>query len=289
MHSGVTAAPLLHVVLQAMLGWSFEPGIVVPLALLAVLYARGARVLGGVKHTPGAAWFAAGWLLLVITLMSPLHAASEALFSAHMVQHELLMVVAAPLLVLARPFPILLDGVPRRFRRTIESLVDRPVVVRAWRAANQPLAAWLIHGTVIWVWHIPALFQATLSNDAVHAAQHLCFLASAYLFWSSLPTQGSPERGGIAVLSLFTTAVHTGVLGALITFARHPWYPEYATRAAAWHMTALADQQLAGLIMWIPASVAYLIAALLTMRGWLRDSEWRVSRREQEAAGPAMR
>jgi putative membrane protein len=88
---------------------------------------------------------------------------------------------------------------------------------------------------------------------------------------------------------LFTTAVHTGVLGALITFARHPWYPEYATRAAAWHMTALADQQLAGLIMWIPASVAYLIAALLTMRGWLRDSEWRVSRREQEAAGPAMR
>jgi putative membrane protein len=147
----------------------------------------------------------------------------------------------------------------------------------------------LIHGVVIWVWHIPVLFQATLSNDAVHAAQHLSFLGSGYLFWASLVADDYPERGGLAILSLFTTAVHTGVLGALISFSRYPWYAAYARRAAAWGMTPLADQQLAGLIMWIPASAAYLIAALLIVRRWLRASETTVSRREREAFGPIAR
>ena len=288
MHAGVIGVPIVHADSIGTLGWSFEPGIVIPLVLVAALFARGASLLGGLRHTPGAGYFVGAWVLLLIALMSPLHAASEALFSAHMVQHELLMVVAAPLLALARPLPVLLDGFPRAVHSRIEGVVDRPAVRHAWSQLNRPLLAWLIHGTVIWVWHIPALFQATLSSDAMHAAQHLSFLGSAYLFWSSLATESAAERGGLAVLSLFTTAVHTVVLGALISFARHPWYPAYATRVAAWHMSPIADQQLAGLIMWIPASVAYLVAALLLMRRWLRDSEWRVSAREQEALGPAV-
>jgi cytochrome c oxidase assembly factor CtaG len=228
-------------------------------------------------------------LVLAASLLSPLHAASEQLFAAHMVQHELLMVVAAPLLALSRPLHVLLDGVPSSLRGRVEVLVDRPPARRAWRTLNRPLEAWLIHGVVIWVWHIPVLFQATLSNDAVHAAQHLSFLGSGYLFWASLVADDYPERGGLAILSLFTTAVHTGVLGALISFSRYPWYAAYARRAAAWGMTPLADQQLAGLIMWIPASAAYLIAALLIVRRWLRASETTVSRREREAFGPIAR
>jgi cytochrome c oxidase assembly factor CtaG len=288
MHARLIGPSLVHAGILS-LGWDLEWGILIPLVVLAALYFRGVRVVGGVKRVPGLVWFAGGWLVLAASLLSPLHAASEQLFAAHMVQHELLMVVAAPLLALSRPLHVLLDGVPSWLRWRVEALVDRPRARRAWRRLNRPLEAWLIHGVVIWVWHIPVLFEATLSNDAVHAAQHLSFLGSGYLFWASLVADDCPERGGLAVLSLFTTAVHTGVLGALISFARHPWYSAYATRAAAWGMTPLADQQLAGLIMWIPASAAYLIAALLIVRRWLRASETTVSRRESEAFGPIAR
>ena len=85
----------------------------------------------------------------------------------------------------------------------------------------------------------------------------------------------------MSIVYLFTTAVHTSVLGALMTMARTPWYPEYASRSAAWGLTPLGDQQLAGMIMWIPASIAYLIAALLIVRRWLGDSDLEVRRREQ--------
>jgi len=288
MHARLIGPSLLDAGIPS-LGWDLEPGILIPLVVLVMLYFRGVRVVGGVRRVPGLVWFAGGWLMLAASLLSPLHAASEQLFAAHMVQHELLMVVAAPLLALSRPLHVLLDGVPSSLRWRVEALVDRPRPRRAWRTLNQPLEAWLIHGVVIWVWHIPVLFEATLSNDAVHAAQHLSFLGSGYLFWASLVADDFPERGGLAVLSLFTTAVHTGVLGALISFSRHPWYSAYATRAAAWGMTPLADQQLAGLIMWIPASAAYLIAALLIARRWLRASETTVSRREREAFGPIAR
>ena len=288
MHARLIGPSLLHAG-SLSLGWDLEPGVVIPLALLALLYFRGVRVGGGVKRVPGLVWFTGGWLVLAASLLSPLHAASEQLFSAHMVQHELLMVVAAPLLALSRPLHVLLDGVPSSSRWRVEALVDRPHARRVWRTLNRPLEAWLVHGVVIWVWHIPVLFEATLSNDAVHAAQHLSFLGSGYVFWASLVADDFPERGGLAILSLFTTAVHTGVLGALISFSRHPWYSAYASRTAAWGMTPLGDQQLAGLIMWIPASAGYLIAALLILRRWLRASETTVSRREREAFGPIAR
>jgi cytochrome c oxidase assembly factor CtaG len=85
----------------------------------------------------------------------------------------------------------------------------------------------------------------------------------------------------LSIVYLFTTAVHTSALGALMTFARRPWYPEYANRAAAWGLTPLADQQLAGMIMWIPAGVVYMVAALLVMRRWLGESEWAVAQGER--------
>lgn len=284
--------PLLHAGSHVRAEWGFEPGIVVPLLLTGVWYARGALVLRSrsahAPRTAADAAFAVGWITLVLALVSPLHALSEQLFSAHMIQHELLMALAAPLLVAARPGPALLWALGPRLRLGVARLVHSGIVRSAWRAITRPFAAWLIQGIVIWVWHVPALFEATLHSEIVHAAQHVAFLGSAVLFWWSIVHCSKTARG-LAIVYLFTTAVHTGVLGALMAFARSPWYPDYASRVAAWGLSPLGDQQLAGLIMWIPASAAYLLAALATTQRWLRDSEWEVAQRERATFVPVTR
>jgi len=276
------------------LGWSLEPGVLVPLALAALLYARGTIVLGrrgrGVAiRPPQVVSFAAGWLVVALALVSPLHDASERLFSAHMVQHELLMAVAAPLLALGRPMIVMLWSLPARGRRVIGRATRLAAVRAAWAVLARPADAWLIHGVAIWAWHMPALFEAALRNETIHALQHACFLGSALLFWWSVVHGQRRAARGVAVVYLFTTAVHTGVLGALMTFARAPWYPAYAGTAPMWGITPMADQQLAGLIMWVPSSVAYLIAALAIMMRWLRDSEWAVTQRERAPSALTVR
>jgi cytochrome c oxidase assembly factor CtaG len=262
--------------------WAWEPGIVLPLVVTGLMYASGVRALWSHRVRRGVqTWevtaFAAGWLVLALALVSPLHEASEQLFSAHMIQHELLMVVAAPLLALGRPAIVMLWSVPLTARRAVGRVVRAPVARTVWSVASRPFDAWLLHAIVIWGWHIPALFQATLHSEVVHAAQHVSFLGSALLFWWIIIHPRRRASHGMSILYLFTTAVHTGVLGALMTVARTPWYPDYAGRAQAWGMTLLEDQQLAGLVMWIPASVVYLVAALLVLHHWLRDSEQRVA------------
>jgi cytochrome c oxidase assembly factor CtaG len=287
MHAGV--APLLHAAAGwSAAAWGFEPALVVPLVILGVMYARGlARVRAARAHairSRDVASFAAGYATLLVALVSPLHGMSEEIFSAHMLQHELLMAVAAPLLVLGRPGPVLLWSFDRRARFAVAHALHAASVRRVWRMLTRPFDAWLLHALAIWIWHIPALFQATLHSDVAHAMQHASFLGSAVLFWWSITHGTRRADRGMAIIYLFTTAVHTGVLGALMAFAHAPWYPEYASSAAAWGLTPMGDQQLAGLIMWVPASAAYLVAALAVIRTWLRDSEWAVS--EAERAHP---
>jgi putative membrane protein len=146
---------------------------------------------------------------------------------------------------------------------------------------TNPLAAWAIHAAALWVWHAPQLFEATLRRDLVHTLQHVCFLGSALLFWWALIHGPQGLMGyGTAVLYVFTTSVHSGVLGALITFARTVWYPAYTQTTASWGLTALEDQQLGGLIMWVPAGLVYIVAGLALCAGWMRESERRVLKRE---------
>jgi putative membrane protein len=264
--------------------WELEPGSVLCLALSAWLYAAGVRRTwrragrgGGIK-TWEAACFAAGWLTLVVALVSPLHPLGSALFAAHMTQHELLMLVAAPLVVLGRPLPAFFAALPRGTARDLarwsRSTRWRPV---AHFFANA-FAAWLVHGVILWAWHLPSLFQATLTNPLIHALQHAAFFGSALLFWWAAMQGGRAIGYGAATLYMFTTAVHSGLLGAMITLSKSPWYPAYESTAPAWGLTALEDQQLGGAIMWIPAGLVYIIAALALMAGWLRESERRVSR-----------
>lgn len=257
--------------------WSLDPGIALPLALTAALYLRGASEAHGVSRTQQICFWS-GWSLLVLALLSPLHPLGEALFSAHMLQHEVLMVAAAPLLALSRPQVALLWGVPFRWRRALGQWSKGKAVQYVWRFATHPMTAWWLHAAVLWIWHIPRLFQGTLANDWIHAAQHVSFLGSALLFWWSLSYARGPANYGASVLYLFTTAVHTSILGALLTFSTRVWYPAYLTTTGAWGLTALEDQQAGGLIMWIPAGMIYLIAGLGLFAAWLRESDQPVIR-----------
>jgi cytochrome c oxidase assembly factor CtaG len=190
-----------------------------------------------------------------------------------MTQHELLMLVAAPLMVLGRPLPYFLWAFPERARAVIGNVVKAGGVQRAWKTLLNPAVAWVLHAVVLWVWHAPALFDAALRNRGVHDLQHLTFLASALVFWAALFEERARERQGAAVLYLFTTTVHTGVLGALLTFATHPWYSAYLTAAPEWGFSPLEDQQLGGLIMWVPASLVYVGVGLALLARWIQASE----------------
>jgi putative membrane protein len=258
--------------------WAFEPGTVVPLVLSVLLYTVGVLRLRRVNtHAIGAveiSCFAAGWLTLVIALVSPLHPWGAVLFSAHMTQHELLMLVAAPLLVLSRPIVPFLWALPKSSAREISNWSRATWWQHIWKTITAPFVAWIIHAVVLWTWHIPALFQATRDSEFIHALQHASFLFSALLFWWAVLHGRQRALGfGAAVLYMFTTALHSGLLGALLTFARSAWYPIYNDTTQSWGLTPLEDQQLGGLIMWIPAGVVYIIAGLALFAGWLREAE----------------
>jgi cytochrome c oxidase assembly factor CtaG len=279
LHEGLPLAP--H---DAWGAWSREPGVLLLLLGWGVLYARGAVALrgasrGGAARRRRALTFWAGWVLLAAALVSPLHAMGGALLWAHMVQHELLMVAAAPLLVLGRPLAVALRGLPRAGRRRAGRWVRtlRPLTRRLGGVET----AWALHALAIVAWHVPALYDRSATSELVHSLQHASFLGTALLFWHAVLIHARLRgRQGAAILSLFTTAIYTGGLGALLTVAPEPWYHAYRDGPPLWGLTPLEDQQLAGLIMWVPAGMSYLAATLWLVATWLRQSEARVARLE---------
>lgn len=261
------------------LGWGAEWWVMALLIISLVLYVIGARHLwprltnARRKFVWQAASFGAGWFVLFLALASPIDGAGSLAFSAHMVQHELLMIVAAPLMVMGRPLGVWVWALPHGWRTGVGGFTHaRPVSV-FWNLITRPVNAWILHFAALWVWHVPALFQAALENNGIHALQHACFLFSALLFWwAVLGKQASHGTRGHAMLSLFTTMMHTSALGALFTFSQTVWYPVYGD--SAWHafgLTPLEDQQLGGLIMWIPGGLVYVIAGLALMATWLNE------------------
>jgi cytochrome c oxidase assembly factor CtaG len=268
--------------------WSFEPLVIISLIITALLFVIGLyRLKGRSIRAWEALCFAGGWLALFIALVSPVHAWGRVLFSAHMSQHEILMLVAAPLLVLGRPLIAFLWALPLSWSRRLGNLGKITWINRVWQGLTIPLVAWLLHAIALWTWHIPAFFDATLHSETVHTLQHLSFLLSALLFWWALIHGPQGAMGyGAAVLYVFTTSIHSGALGALITVAGSVWYPSYAGLTASWGLTPLEDQQLGGLIMWIPAGLVYVIAGLALFAGWLREADVRAARRERLELAP---
>ena len=252
------------------------------IALAALWYAAGVQRLWrragrgrGIARCHAAA-FAAGIALLALAVLSPLHQAAETLLWAHMIQHELLMVVAAPLLVTGRPLEAWTWALPFAWRGALARAGRARPPAAFWRALTDPIGARTLHAIALWTWHVPFLFDAAVRNEGVHVAQHASFLATALLFWWSVLARARPA--GRAMASLFTTMLHTGALGALLTLAPTAWYASYRTTTAAFGLEPLEDQQLGGLVMWVPASLAYLAAALWIAGRWLSAPAVRQSR-----------
>jgi putative membrane protein len=266
--------------------WHWDPWIYIPLLLSGGMYVLGVRALWraageghGVRRVEVAAFLTGLWVL-GMSLLSPIHAAGGALFSLHMVQHILLLVVAAPLLVLGRPLVVFLWALPLPLRKGVGRGLTRPPARNALWTLGHPAVGWLLYAGIVWLWHAPGLYQAALLSEWVHALQHGSFVLAALIFWWAALESGRrrSEGYGLGVLYFFTTAVHGSVFGALLTFAREAWYPFYEGRTEAWGLTPLQDQQFGGLVMWVPAGLVYLAAALLFLVSWLRASE-RSSRR----------
>ncbi|MGH9457363.1 MAG: cytochrome c oxidase assembly protein [Thermoanaerobaculia bacterium] len=255
--------------------WTFDPLVLSLLGIAAVLYARGAM-----RSRAARPWhvvsFGAGLLTIFIAQISPLDALSDVLFSAHMAQHELLVLVAAPLVVMGRPLVVFLRGLPTRASDAAVRAMRRPAAVRLWRVMTGPFNVWLLHGIVLLVWHARPLYEGAIRNEAIHFLQHAMFLGTAVLFWWALVHGRYGRLGyGMAVLYVFATAAYSGALGALVTLAPRLWYPLYDARTRAVGLDPLQDQQLAGLIMWVPAGIILIIAGLAFFAAWLGAMEAR--------------
>jgi putative membrane protein len=258
-------------------GWTLDPWIVVPIAAALALFAAGWRRLRARSNRGSAdlgrrAWlFVTGWLVLAIALVSPLHEGGERSFAVHMFEHELIMLVAAPLLVLSEPLAVMLWAFPAGGRRTVGTLTHRPCVEKPWRWLTAAVTATLLQAAALWLWHAPALFDLALANEGWHAAQHLSFLVSALLFWTAMLSRRTAP--GLAALCLVVTSIVSGALGAFMAFATSPWYAGYARLGMApFGLTPAEDQQLAGLLMWVPGGLVHAGAALIVMRRLLRSA-----------------
>jgi putative membrane protein len=274
--------------------WTFEPVTIALMTVSAALYAIGVR--GAARHagaTPAFQWwqigaFTAAMLSLAAALLSPLDGLSDVLFSAHMTQHEILMLVAAPLLVIGQPLLAFLWAIPATRRRAAAAPFRAPAIARSWRLLTAPMMVFVLHGIALWIWHLPVLFEAALASERIHALQHLSFLLTAALFWWGMIHGRYGRAGyGAAVAYVFLTSLHSTILGALLTVAPSAWYESYRMTAAANHLDAVADQQLAGLIMWIPSGVVFIIVGLALFAAWLGESERRVAL--GSTADPAVR
>ena len=261
--------------------WSFNPVILGSLFLVSWLYARGVESLWtragrgrGVARAQALA-FAGGMAALAVALLSPLHALGETLLAAHMAQHGLLVAVAPPLLLLGRPGAAFAWALPAGWRRAVFGAPAWRFLTRVSGALARPLPAAALHGLALWGWHAPAAFDAAVASHAVHALEHAAFLGTALLFWQAVLDARTGRRVGQALGANVATLVHGGLLGALITLAPFPLYRWYHGRSALWGLSALEDQQLAGLLMWVPMSAVYLAAGLMLASRFVVEREGR--------------
>jgi putative membrane protein len=255
--------------------WTFDLWITEPLLMAAAFYATGIGRLrrragtGRGIHARQACCYTAGWLILVLALVSPIHRWGTGLFVIHMIEHELVMAAAAPLLVLGQPGGAFAWVLPSGLRRGLPLLLRRSGLRTVWAALTRPLTATAIQGIAIWVWHAPALFDTAVANIMLHRLQHVSFLVTGLLFWWALVRRRNP---GAAAAYVSATMLHTSILGAVIALAPQILHRLQTERAAEWGIAPLQDQQLAGLIMWIPAGLVYAGTALLFLAAWVKRS-----------------
>lgn len=255
-------------------GWEFDPLVVILLGLALVIFLVGSmRLAKRSKVDRRRSWlFIGGWAVLALALVSPLHQGGERSFTLHMIEHELIMLVATLLLAVSGSGGPLAWGLPLPLRRALRGGWKTPLAT-LWKRLTEPVTATIVQAVVMWLWHAPALFDHALESDGWHAAQHISFVAASLFFWVAML---NPRRGGylLSVACLFVTTLVEGALGALMALSQSPWYANYAAMALSGiGLDPTTDQQLAGLIMWIPGGVLHGATALLLLYRWLRTGE----------------
>jgi len=254
--------------------WTFSPLLLVPLVLFVVLYVaglwrlwRGGHVGRGVSLAEASA-FAGGVLALLLATVWPFDALGEWSLAAHMAQHMLLLAVVPPLLLAARPRAALAAALPPDWSRVLHRLAQACAIAPLRSLA----AATLANVAVMWGWHSPAALELALASEAVHWLMHGSFLVAGLWLWSLLWQRIRDDASGGALagtVAIVVVMMQMGFLGALMTFSRRSLYPFYAERAPELGLDVLADQQLAGLIMWVPSCLPYLAGAI-----WLLAREF---------------
>jgi putative membrane protein len=258
------------------LGWTLDPVLVVPLGLALLIYGFGwLRLSKRASTRPrGAGLFLGGWAVLTLALVSPLHEGGERSFTLHMIEHELIMLVATLLLAMSSSGGIMAWGLPRPLRRSLGGSWKSPLQA-LWKRLTEPVTATAVQAAVMWIWHAPPLFNRALESSGWHIAQHASFFVSSLLFWWAM--LHPRERGagyGVSAACLFATSLIGGALGALMSFSASPWYADYAAMGMSGiGLDPVEDQRLAGLIMWIPGGLVHGVAALVLFYKWLKFSE----------------
>jgi putative membrane protein len=260
--------------------WSFEGWVLWPAGLAMAWYACGfARLLlRSSRHGPhwhDARLFAAGWAIALLALCSPLHEAGARAFSAHMLEHELLMLAAAPLLAFSRPLGVFVWALPTSWRHGVSAFGNSRPWEAAWALLSHPVGATVLQGLALALWHAPALFERALLSEGWHIAQHASFVVTALLFWNAVADSADANPGaaraasrtGAVIGALFLTSLLSGLLGAAMALSRSPWYAPYAQLGLTPSgLTPAQDQQLAGALMWVPGGAVHVLAALWLLR-----------------------
>ena len=279
--------------------WSWEPTILIGLALWTLGYLL---LVGPVRKRKGwlplLSWkrqtlFHLGTLMAFVALVTPLdHLSDVYLLSAHMVQHMLLLMVAPPLWLLGMPQGWFDDSITSvRLQKTL-------------RWITNPVVAFLIYNFVFWGWHVPALYDAALYNEYVHILEHLMFLGVAIIGWwpvlGFLPRVAPRASYPVQMLYLFATMSSSTLLGAFISLASSPIYPYYlnappvngviqlplfANGARLWGLSIMDDQQIAGLIMWVPVNTMYFVEFMAVLHLWFQKEE-KKDRQESKESDP---
>lgn len=257
---------------MSLTNWSLDPSLVY-VGLAAGLYLVGSRRRLGRPTPLQAVSFFAGLLTIVIALDSPIDAYADQLFWVHMLQHVLLLTVAPPLVLLGRPWPTMWRALPIKQRTSLARTLAQAGWTAPLRALARPLPAWILFNATVVLWHIPAAYNATLTNGAIHVVEHAMFFFTGLLFWARVIDPGPlrPRLVWPVRIAYTVGAMVVGwVLAITLVVVPHPLYGYYAGLASRpGGLTALQDQQIAAGIMWVPGSIAYAITFVIGFYRWL--------------------
>ena len=263
--------------------WNWEPSILIGTVVIVGFYLYALGPLRKKYHlaervnTWQAFSFLLGMSIMFLALVSPLDELGDSyLFSAHMVQHLFLTIVGPPLLVLGTPGWL------------VEPLLRKPIVFHIAKILTFPALAFVLYNFDFWLWHVPALYDATLENQNIHILEHVTFIVFGVIYWwpvfSSSALLSRLSMGG-QVLYLFLSGMPTVALGAGLTFFP-PLYAPYLAAPRIWGLSAATDQQLGGLIMWVPGNIVYILIVSVLFIRWMQRQE--AKQREQEALADKM-